>query len=72
LIDLSNNNPDSNTVMNKNDIQIGDTVYLFETDPKCETIYEVQKVTRSGAVKLFHPVAGNVEVYPKNIQPSIH
>jgi hypothetical protein len=58
--------------MKNNTIQIGDTVYLFETDPKCETIYEVQEVTRTGAIKLFHPIKGKLEVYPKNVKPSIH
>lgn len=63
---------DGGSVMSKQNIKTGDTVYLFETDPKCETIYEVQKVTRKGAVKLFHPVVGKLEVYSNNIQPSIH
>ena len=58
--------------MNKNTIQVGDTVYLFESDPKCETIYEVQRVTRTGAIKLFHPTKGKLEVYPKNVKHSIY
>ena len=73
IIDLSNPNLDSNTVMkNKNNIEIGDTVYLFETDPKCETVYEVVNTHADGRVVLYHPIKLETEAYTDELKPSIH
>lgn len=59
-------------VMKQNNIHVGDTVYLFQSDPKCNTIYEVQKVTKTGKVKLYHPIVGGVSTCLSSIKPSIY
>ena len=57
---------------NKNNIEIGDTVYLFETDPKCETVYEVVSIHTDGRVVLYHPIKLETEAYTDELKPSIH
>lgn len=55
-----------------NNIEIGDTVYLFQEDKNCETIYEVVNIHKDGRVVLFHPIKLQVEAYMDDIKPSIY
>ena len=57
--------------MSENTFNIGDTVYLFETDPNCETIYEITDLQEDGLVKLYHPVKLEVKAYNCEIKHSI-
>lgn len=58
--------------MSENNYQIGDTVYLFETDPKCETIYQVVEIHQDGRVLLYHPAKPQTEAYDCQIKHSIY
>ena len=53
-------------------VEINDLVYLFQEDPKCETIYEVVDLHEDGRVVLYHPVKLEVAAYIDDIKPSIH
>ena len=58
--------------MNNTNIQIGDTVYIFNEDPKCDTIYEVMDIHKDGRAVLYHPVKLQTEAYIDELQPSIY
>jgi len=52
------------------EIHIGDTVYIPEKDPKCNTIYTVEKITK-GYIEIYHPHTGFLETQPEELQHSI-
>ena len=58
--------------MSNTNIQVNDTVYLFETDPKCETIYIVTEIGKDGSVTLYHPVKHQVEATIKELKHSVY
>jgi len=55
-----------------NKFKSGDHVYLFEHDPECDTIYEIQRVNDDGEYELYHPMIGTYFADGNEIKHSIH
>ena len=53
-------------------LDVGDLFYIWGDDPKCETIFETQKITKTGNAKLYHPVVGAVIVPLASVKASIY
>jgi hypothetical protein len=49
--------------------KIGDTVFIPKEDPKANTIWSVNKIGKK-FIYLYHPIQGNLIVYPEEIQTS--
>ena len=58
--------------MSNTDIQINDTVYLFNEDPKCDTIYIVTEIGKDGSATLYHPIKHQVEASIKELKHSVY
>jgi len=53
------------------EIHIGDTVYMPEKDPKCNTVYSVERVLESH-IEIYHPNFGFLEVQPEELEHSLY
>jgi hypothetical protein len=53
------------------EIHIGDTVYMPEKDPKCSTVYTVERVKES-YIQIYHPNTGFLEVQPEALELSLY